>query len=91
MRDLVRKPGKGRAALCHGGIVWRLCRHLVDEGLVLRGSNLVVPQPGVVSIYETQEVTLWDDALTESDLHIIVGSYQDYRTGELTGQDAFLV
>ena len=75
VRDEFLRGPFGRAALLHGGIIWRLAREIVSDDEVLEGpSRDFQLYGGVVMSYGM--VNLVDDALSGSALDVISGLYK---------------
>ena len=75
IRDEFLRGPFGRAALLHGGIIWRLAREIVSDDEVLEGpSRDFHLYGGVVMLYGM--VNLVDDMLSASALDVISGLYK---------------
>jgi len=60
-----------RAALMHGGIVWRLVRESINNNVVLVGPTDQVFIHGDVVRFDTN-LECWDDKLTDEDVNLMV-------------------
>ena len=67
---------RGRAALMHRGIVWRLAIASVSNNAVLMGLSQDVFSEG--SFLSSADGYLWDDTLLEDNLEVVCGVYKVY-------------
>ena len=80
--DVLSAP-RGRAALLHGGIIWRIAVELLGQGGlsdVLRGPSADIWRHGR-EVHEDGGKSWYEDALTTYELDVISGVYKVY-TGE---------
>jgi hypothetical protein len=73
--DFLSSP-RGRAALLHGGIIWRLAKDIVPEVAAMNGPSSEVANTGQAIMCEGKY--LWDDQLMEEELNLICGVYKVY-------------
>lgn len=73
--DFLSSP-RGRAALLHGGIIWRLAKDIVPEVAAMSGPSSEVANTGHAIMCEGKY--LWDDQLMEEELNLICGVYKVY-------------
>ena len=80
----LQKP-HARAAFLTGGLVWRLAKEVLGSSgdqFVLSGPSEHVGQFGYAMPLVSAGTELWDDCLSETELHLVCGLYQIY-TGEV--------
>jgi hypothetical protein len=83
--EFLRRP-HARSALLKGGLVWRLVKEVMgsrgDENVLL-GPSAYVGQFGNSLHLDAARPAVWDDTLSETELHFISGLYKVY-TGKLS-------
>jgi hypothetical protein len=79
-RDAILAQPRGRAALLHGGIVWRLAKESLSLDAALEGPSRMVTVHRVGYCVDDHEPTrqFWDDELTEDELMLICGLHLCY-------------
>ncbi|KAF8180869.1 hypothetical protein BJ912DRAFT_929191 [Pholiota molesta] len=78
---------QGRAALLHGGIIWRIAKDFlsVDEVLLGPSIEVITHRVGYSHNSGTDGVRYCDDELTENELATICGTYSLYTaTGQIS-------
>ena len=76
----VRKNAHLRAALCAGGIVWRLMIDVLEPDVVLDGPCSYFEWSGQCQLIGNHQ--LWDDALSAEELDLICGVYSITMDGK---------
>lgn len=74
---LLKNPRIARAAVKHGGILSRLVYDLIDECDILNGpSSSALEYPfNVTTTFNGEEVTFYDDSLSDEEISLLVGLY----------------
>ncbi|KAK0468101.1 uncharacterized protein EV420DRAFT_1473853 [Desarmillaria tabescens] len=82
---LLRDPVVAKAALMHGGIIWRLAmEHIDDFSVILQRPTDDILRYGkchkvTVLGREEREIHMWEESLSESQLNVICGVYKVYN------------
>ncbi|KAK0435812.1 uncharacterized protein EV420DRAFT_1281558 [Desarmillaria tabescens] len=74
-RQLFRNSDVARAALKHGGLIWRLAMEEVSEEYVTSGPSPRVMETGAC-LRTTEGEALWDEMLMDDQIDVICGVYK---------------
>ncbi|KAK0187387.1 hypothetical protein F5146DRAFT_1064727 [Armillaria mellea] len=77
-RQLFKNSEVVRAALKHGGLIWRLAMEEASEECIISGHSPRVAEIGAC-LRTTEGEALWDEMLTEDQIDIICGVYKVKR------------
>jgi len=82
-RARILSSPRGRAALLEGGLIGRLAKeHLGHHSAALGPSSAVTQRRQGFSFTDADDITYWDDRLTDDEIHLICGMYHCY-TGNI--------
>ncbi|SJL14594.1 uncharacterized protein ARMOST_18057 [Armillaria ostoyae] len=84
-RQLFSNSEVVRAALKHGGLIWRLAMEEASEECVTSGHSPRATETGAC-LRTTEGEALWDEMLTEDQIDVICGVYKVEREGNCGGE-----
>ncbi|PBK93208.1 hypothetical protein ARMGADRAFT_1080361 [Armillaria gallica] len=85
-RALLEDPAVARAALMHGGLIWRIAmEHIPDPDFILSGSGQDTSRYRVCHRIQgvgKPDFDIWEETLSEDQIDLLCGVYRVYRSAE---------